>query len=357
MQLIDEAKKTLNSKKVLDLQAELLQVKESIAKTSDYNSEEYISLLKKSNKLTDFLEKIKNLALQIKSYEEGEKLLNDPDFSTLATEQIEISTSKIDELMGQLIEITRKQLPNDEKKCIFEIRPGVGGIEAALFAEEVFRMYLNYLKNENIEVELYSLTYNPEGGINEGTFLVNDDYSFGKFRFEGGVHRVQRVPKTESMGRIHTSTISVSIVPKFDEKSIDIDPNEIRIDVYRSSGPGGQSVNTTDSAVRITHLPTGIIVTCQNGKSQHKNKEMAMSVLYSKLKEIEDNKKLEEEQKLKKESVDTLDRSSKIRTYNFPQSRITDHRINESWFNINEIMQGDINEIINTTSTKLRQVS
>lgn len=355
MSILDEAIKTLNIDKVKHLDLHEQELKAQLENITDYNSPDYISLLKDITKTSEIINKVNQLKLELKSYQEAEEMLGQDDFIDLAEEQLKQSAENIDLLLNDLKEFTRTPLLNDDKKAIFEIRPGVGGIEASLFAEELFRMYLNYFTAQNTPTEVFSITYNPEGGINEATFLVDEDESFGKFRFEGGVHRVQRVPKTEAMGRIHTSTVSVTIVPKFEEKNIDISPNEIRIDVYRSSGPGGQSVNTTDSAVRITHLPTGIIVTCQNGKSQHKNKEMAMSVLYSKLQEIEQEKKAEEEKKLRKESVDTSDRSSKIRTYNFPQSRITDHRVNESWFNINEVMQGDIDEIIKVTSQRLRE--
>lgn len=355
MSIVDEAIQTLNSSKVKSLEESLTDLRSKVGTTTDFNSEEYIKNLKDLTQTSTLVEKVGRLENEVKSYQEASSMANDADLQELAAEQLKISEENISKLMGELSELNRKYLPNDEKKAIFEIRPGVGGVEASLFAEEMLKMYLNYIKAKNLSHEVYSITYNLEGGINEATFFIDEDNSFGTFRFEGGVHRVQRVPKTEAMGRIHTSTVSVVVIPKFDSADIEINPSEIRIDVYRSSGPGGQSVNTTDSAVRITHLPTGIIVTCQNGKSQHKNKEMALSVLYSKLQEIDEEKRSEEERKLRKQSVDTSDRSSKIRTYNFPQSRITDHRINKSWFNINEVMEGYLDEVISDVSLELRK--
>jgi len=354
MSAISEAVNALNNPKVKSIAALEAELKDKVNAIQDYSDPKYISLLKELSRISDLKSKISQLEMEIKSYTEASEMQNQPDFEDMAKEQMKTSEENIQKLLFEISEYTRPSLPNDEKKAIFEIRPGVGGVEASLFAEDLFKMYIKYCNMNNIQTELYSLAYNTEGGINEAVFLVNEDGSFGKFRFEGGVHRVQRVPKTEALGRIHTSTASVVVIPQFDEKSIEINPNDLRIDVYRAGGPGGQSVNTTDSAVRITHIPTGIVVTCQNGKSQHKNKEMAMSVLYSKLQEIEANKRNQEEQKLRKESVQDADRSSKIRTYNFPQSRITDHRINESWFNIEEAMEGNLDEILSSTSKILR---
>lgn len=355
MSIVDEAIKTLSSEKVIYLRERLDTLKNEVENSQDFSSEKYISDLKELTTLSSTIDKIDKLENEVRSFNEAVSMRDDTELKGLAEEQISESEKNIESLMNELKYINQKSLPNDDKKAIFEIRPGVGGIEASLFAEELFKMYLNYIKAKSLAHEVYSITYNLEGGINEATFIIDEKDSFGMFRFEGGVHRVQRVPKTEAMGRIHTSTVSVVVVPKFDSTDIQISPNDIRIDVYRSSGPGGQSVNTTDSAVRITHLPTGIIVTCQNGKSQHKNKEMALSVLYSKLQDIEDEKRAQEEKALRKQSVDTLDRSSKIRTYNFPQSRITDHRINRSWFNINEVMEGFLDEIVPEVSLELRK--
>lgn len=352
---IDKAKELVTSDKIRAILQTEDDIKTKVEQISDFSSQESISYLKEAEKLNLLKELVNSLEIEIRSYNEAQNNLNEEGFREIAEEQLKLSEEKLIKINTEIEALTITPLKNDDKKAIFEIRPGVGGIESALFAQELFRMYTNYLKNQNIGVEIFSIVNNEEGGINEAVFLVNEDGSYGRFRFEGGVHRVQRVPKTEAMGRIHTSTVSVAVIPKFEEKSIDINPNDLKIDVYRSSGPGGQSVNTTDSAVRITHIPSGITVTCQNGKSQHKNKEMALSVLFGKLQEIEERKKELEEKALRKASVDSADRSAKIRTYNFPQSRITDHRINESWFNINEVMEGGLDEIIKMTSLKLRQ--
>jgi peptide chain release factor 1 len=355
MLLKEEVKKVLNNKRISSILSSINILQEKLELTTDFNSSEYATLSKSLNRAIALEKYVDQLKKLYNSYLDAEAMLSDNDLQDIAENQLKETEIEILSIINELTDFTQNPLPNDEKKAIIEIRPGVGGNESALFAEELFRMYISYLTSINFPTEVYSITNNQEGGISEVVFLVNEEGSFGKLRFEGGVHRVQRVPKTESMGRIHTSTVAITITPKFETKNIEINQNDLRIDVYRSSGPGGQSVNTTDSAVRITHIPTGIVVTCQSGKSQHKNKEMALSVLYSKLQEIEEKKKEEEANKLKKESVENFERSSKIRTYNFPQARITDHRINKSWFNIEEVMNGDLELIIKETSGRLRE--
>lgn len=320
-----------------------------------YSSNQYINSLKKIANLSEIINFYETIEQRLKNIGDTQELLKDDEMKEIATEEIQTQESKLNEELSKLKTLTRKKLPNDDKKALIEIRPGVGGVEASLFAEEILNMYLKYCTAKRYKIEMYSLEHNLEGGINECVFLVDEENSFGHFRFESGVHRVQRVPTTESAGRIHTSTVAVAVLPNFEQSEITLDEKDLRIDVYRSSGPGGQSVNTTDSAVRVTHIPTGIIVTSQNSRSQIKNKEQAIGILFAKLQEIEMQKQLDEELAIRKETISTFDRSMKIRTYNFPQSRVTDHRVNISWFNINEIMQGEIDEMINYISNELRK--
>lgn len=246
--------------------------------------------------------------------------------------------------------------PNLEKNAIVEIRAGAGGDEASLFAGELYRMYMLYSESNKWRLELISESPSDVGGFKEIVFNVNGEGAYGKLKFESGVHRVQRIPATESQGRIHTSTATVAVLPEAEEADIEVLPSDIRIDVFRSSGPGGQSVNTTDSAVRITHLPTGIIVTCQDEKSQHKNKAKALSVLRSRLLA----NKIEEEQKARSDQrrsqIGSGDRSEKIRTYNFPQDRVTDHRIKVSLSNLPGFMNGQIGELIEKLSEAEREL-
>lgn len=344
---------------ILKLQSEKEAVGNSLkvfAEKNDFTSDEYILASQRAGELSELLENIQNYRKVLDDLEQAESLAQDDEMAELAQTEIEEALSKINELKLKLQKQTQENLRNDDKKAILEFRPGVGGIEAALFADILFRMYTRYCNDQGMELENIALDYNSEGGIKEAIFIANTPKAYGKLRFEGGVHRVQRIPVTESAGRIHTSTASVAVMPFFDKKSIDIKDEDLRIDVYRSSGPGGQSVNTTDSAVRITHIPTGIVVTSQSGKSQHKNKDMALSILASKLQEIEDEKKAKEENDLRAQMLKDSDRSAKIRTYNFPQGRVTDHRVKKSWFNIDEIVNGEIEEMLNTVAIEMRSM-
>jgi len=339
------------SKQLEEVQSE----SDKLLNSQGYSSPEYIASLKKISFINEVISKHKLIEKLVKDIKDTQELLSNEELKEIAEEDIIKNEAILKEELSQLIALTRKKLPNDDNKAIFEIRPGVGGVEASLFAESLFKMYINYCSGHKFKVEMYSLEYNEEGGINEATFLIDEDGAFGKFRFESGVHRVQRVPTTEAAGRIHTSTVAVAVLPQFEQSEIKLDEKDLRIDVYRSSGPGGQSVNTTDSAVRVTHIPTGMIVTSQNSRSQIKNKELAISILFAKLQEIEMQKQMEAEMSIRKEAVATSDRSMKIRTYNFPQSRVTDHRVNYSWFNIEEIVAGQIDEVLQIENTELRK--
>ena len=251
--------------------------------------------------------------------------------------------------------------PNDEKSVIMEIRAGTGGEEAALFASDLFRMYTRYAELQGWKIDIMDSHYTDIGGIKEIIFVVDGQGAYSRLKYESGVHRVQRVPSTESGGRIHTSAATVAVLPEAEEVEVEIDPNEIRVDVYCSSGPGGQSVNTTQSAVRLTHIPTGLVVTCQDEKSQHKNKAKALRVLRARLKEIMEAEVNAEMAGTRKSQVGSGDRSERIRTYNFPQGRVSDHRINLTLHKLDLVLEGQLNEIIdaliaNDQAERLKQV-
>ena len=236
--------------------------------------------------------------------------------------------------------------PDDHKNCIMEIRAGTGGDEAAIFAGDLYRMYLKFFETRHLRTEPMSSSPSERGGFKEVIFSIEGESAYGLLKYESGVHRVQRVPDTETQGRVHTSAVSVVVLPEAEEVDIDIDPNELRIDVYRSSGPGGQSVNTTDSAVRITHIPSGLVVSCQDEKSQLKNKNKALKVLRTRLLDLAISEQQNAVAEQRRSMVGSGDRSAKIRTYNFPQGRVTDHRINLTLYKLDRVMEGEIDELI-----------
>ncbi len=276
---------------------------------------------------------------------------SEPDIKELAKREIEALTAKKESLEEELKTLLSPKDPNDDKNVIVEIRAGTGGEEAALFASDLFRMYSRYAEDRSWKVEILSHHATGVGGLKEIIALIHGKGAYSRFKFESGTHRVQRVPTTEAQGRIHTSAVTVAVLPEADEVELHIDPNEIKVDVYRSTGPGGQSVNTTDSAVRLTHLPTGLVVTCQDEKSQLKNKNKAMKVLRARLLDkmiAEQNEKRSEE---RKSQIGSGDRSGRIRTYNFPQGRVTDHRIGLTLYKLEDILKGNIDGIIDELIT------
>lgn len=287
---------------------------------------------------------------------EAKDLLDDPELGELAKADVESLTAKISEKTAELEEILLPHDPADDKPAIMEIRAGAGGDEASLFAGELYRMYVRYAEKHHLKVELMSQNENEAGGMKEVVIRVSGEKPYGQLKFEGGVHRVQRVPVTESQGRIHTSTATVAVLPEASETDIEIKPEDLRIDIYRSGGHGGQGVNTTDSAVRITHLPTGIVVAMQDERSQQQNRVKAMTVLRSRLIEKQKQEEMKAASDARKSLIGSGDRSEKIRTYNFPQDRITDHRVHYSRSNIGAAMDGDIDDLIKELMTAERKL-
>ena len=319
-----------------------------LSDTNVINDISKMTLLSKEQKnLEPIVLKAKEYLKTLENIEENKILLNDCELGELAKEELK----NLEELKPKLEEEIKILLlpkdPNDEKNIFLEIRAGTGGDEASLFVGDLVKAYARYAENHDYKLEIVSSSEGSVGGFKEIIMLIKGAGAYSRLKYEGGTHRVQRVPQTESQGRVHTSAITVAVMPEVDDIEIQINPNELKIDVMRSSGHGGQSVNTTDSAVRITHLPTGIVVVNQDGKSQHKNKESAMKVLKARLYEMQENEKLAKESQARKSQVGSGDRSERIRTYNFPQNRISDHRINLTLYRLDIIMQdGLFDEII-----------
>ncbi len=298
-------------------------------------------------KVVDFYRKLKRLEAEI---EENRHLLSEKDeeIKKLAKEEINYLTQERERVEGEIKNSLIPKDPNDEKNILIEIRAGTGGDEAGLFASDMFRMYAKFAEVNGWKVDILSRNFTGVGGFKEIIALIEGDKVYSKLKFESGVHRVQRIPETESQGRIHTSAVTVAVLPEAEEIEVEIDPDDLRIDVFRSSGPGGQSVNTTDSAVRISHIPTGLVVTCQDEKSQHKNKAKAMKVLRAKLLDKFERDQQREISEKRRGLVGSGDRSERIRTYNFPQGRVTDHRIGLTLYRLDEILEGHIQELISS---------
>ncbi|HLK93693.1 MAG TPA: peptide chain release factor 1 [Polyangia bacterium] len=279
---------------------------------------------------------------------EARELQKDPEMRELARQEEDELTAELERLEKSLKTLLMPKDPNDEKNILLEIRGGTGGEEAALFAADLFRMYTRFAERRRWSVEILSSSSASAGGIKEVVAGINGQGAYSQLKYESGVHRVQRVPSTETQGRIHTSTATVAVMPEVEDVEINIDPKDLKIEVMRSGGPGGQSVNTTDSAVRIHHLPSGLIVHCQQEKSQHKNKAMAMKLLRAKLFDIEEEKRQTAEREARRSQIGSGDRSEKIRTYNFPQDRLTDHRIGLTRHNLTGILDGDLEDVISS---------
>ena len=335
-----------------DLLIRYQQVMEELGDPEVANDQtRFRNLMKEQSELSPIAEKYTEYKQTKKNIDDSLELLeteNDEEMRELAKEELAQSKEDLVQIEQELKILLLPKDPMDDKNVVVEIRAGAGGDEAALFAADLFRMYSKYAESRRWKVEVTSVNENGLGGFKEIIFMINGQGAYSRLKYESGVHRVQRVPETEASGRIHTSTATVAIMPEAEDVDVQLDMNDVRIDVFRASGNGGQCVNTTDSAVRITHIPTGIVVSCQDEKSQLKNKEKGLRVLRSRLYDLELEKKRKEEASLRKNQVGTGDRSEKIRTYNFPQGRCTDHRIKLTLHRLEQVMNGDLDEIIDS---------
>jgi len=302
-------------------------------------------------KVVDLYRKYKRAEEEIKENRQILETEEDEEMKGLAREELSRLQEEKERAEKDLKMALLPKDPNDEKNILLEIRAGTGGEEAALFASDLFRMYAKYAEKQRWRIEVLNRHYSGVGGFKEIIALIEGKGAYSKLKYESGVHRVQRVPTTESQGRIHTSTITVAILPEAEDVEVQIDPNDLRIDIFRSSGPGGQSVNTTDSAVRITHIPTGMVVSCQDEKSQHKNKAKALKILRARLLDKAKEEKHLEISEKRRNQVGTGERSERIRTYNFPQGRVTDHRIGLTLYRLEGVLEGDLGELIHTLTT------
>jgi peptide chain release factor 1 len=306
----------------------------------------YAKLAREQKEITPVVEAYRRYVKCKNDAEGARELMSDPDFKEMAQEEFETAKAAMAEIEEEIKRLLLPKDPNDSKNVIIEIRGGAGGEEAALFAFNLYRMYTMYAESRRWKVEIASINETELGGIKEVSFVIEGEGAYSRLKFESGVHRVQRVPDTEASGRIHTSTVTVAVLPEMEEVDFEINPADLQIDTFRSSGAGGQHVNKTESAIRITHLPTGTVVECQDERSQHKNRERAMKILVSRLYEEEQRRQNAAQAAERKSQVGTGDRSERIRTYNYPQGRVTDHRIGLTLYKIEQILNGDLDEII-----------
>ena len=319
------------------------------------DNQNYTALMKELKNLTPVVDKYREYKAAEKAAGEAREMLDegglDRDFKEMVEEELSDAKAKMESCGGELKILLLPRDPNDDKNVIIEIRGGAGGDEAALFANTLYRMYSMYAESKRWKTEILNANQTELGGFKEISFSIDGDGAYSRLKFESGVHRVQRVPETESQGRVHTSTVTVAVLPEAEDVEVDINPGDLQIDTYRAGGAGGQHVNKTESAIRITHLPTGLVVECQDERSQHKNKDKAMKILRSRLYEkmqSEQNAKIASERKLQ---VGTGDRSERIRTYNFPQGRMSDHRIGLTLYKLESIIDGDLNELFDALNT------
>lgn len=338
--------------RLIKIQQKYLKIEEELSSPKIASQPSRLKdLSKERTKLFPVYEKIEEYLKAEKNLEDAKNMLSaesDGEMISMLKAEIEENTAKMTTLTEELEIMLLEPDPNSGKSILLEIRAGTGGEEAALFVADLFRMYTKYADKKGIRYEIIDVTPTGIGGYKEVVFALNDERAYDLFKFEPGAHRVQRIPVTEAGGRIHTSAVTVAVLPEAEETEVQINENDLRIDVYRSSGSGGQHVNTTDSAVRVTHIPTGIVVACQDEKSQHKNKDKALRILRARILEKQESENKASSDALKKQMVGTGDRSERIRTYNFPQERLTDHRINYSSHNLSAILEGDLDDLFQT---------
>ncbi|MCB0377505.1 MAG: peptide chain release factor 1 [Bdellovibrionales bacterium] len=312
------------------------------------------ALMKEQAELEKVVKIFRHYKMLQKTIADSKTLLaeeKDPEMRDMAKEELDEAEREMVDIEQELKIAMLPKDPNDDKNVILEIRAGAGGDEAGLFAEELFSAYTHFAADLGFKVEILSISPGNAGGYKEVVAMISGDQVYSRLKYESGVHRVQRVPKTESQGRVHTSTVTVAVIPEAEEVEVSINPKDLRIDVMRASGAGGQHINTTDSAVRITHNPTGVVVYCQEGKSQHANKDRAMKILMSRLKAMEEEKAIKEASDARLSQIGTGDRSERIRTYNFPQSRVTDHRIGLTLHSLDDVMKGNLAQVVEPVIT------